>query len=84
MGAPRMQPHGTVNMTSHHKMDGALACFGYGEDDRAINPGDLLTTLTVFLTGSLGGVLASNGLKSKPRVLDVDKPQLPSGPHPSA
>ena len=26
---------------------------------------DLLTTLTVFLTGSLGGVLASNGLKSK-------------------
>jgi hypothetical protein len=28
---------------------------------------DLLTTLTVFLTGSLGGVLASNGLKSKPK-----------------
>ena len=28
---------------------------------------DLLTTLTVFLTGSLGGVLASNGLKSKSR-----------------
>ena len=26
---------------------------------------ELLTTLTVFLTGSLGGVLASNGLKSK-------------------
>jgi hypothetical protein len=26
---------------------------------------DLLTTLTVFLTGSLGGVLASNGLKSR-------------------
>jgi len=25
----------------------------------------LLTNLTVFLTGSLGGVLASNGLKSK-------------------
>ena len=28
---------------------------------------DLLTTLTIFLTGSLGGVLASNGLKSKPK-----------------
>ena len=42
MGAPRMQPHGTVDMTSHHKMDGRLACFGYGEDNRAINPGDLL------------------------------------------
>jgi Na+/proline symporter len=26
---------------------------------------DLLTTLCIFLTGSLGGVLASNGLKSK-------------------
>lgn len=31
---------------------------------------DLLTTLTVFLTGSLGGVLASNGLKSKPKKED--------------
>jgi hypothetical protein len=31
---------------------------------------DLLTTLTIFLTGSLGGVLASNGLKSKPKVQD--------------
>jgi hypothetical protein len=29
---------------------------------------DLLTTLCIFLTGSLGGVLASNGLKSKPKV----------------
>ena len=45
---------------------------------------DLLTTLTVFLTGSLGGVLASNGLKSKPRALDVDKPLPPSGPRPNA
>ena len=31
---------------------------------------DLISTLTVFLTGSLGGVLASNGLKSKPRKED--------------
>jgi hypothetical protein len=27
---------------------------------------DLLKTLAIFLTGSLGGVLASNGLKDKP------------------
>jgi hypothetical protein len=27
---------------------------------------DILTTLTVFLTGALGSVLASNGLKDKP------------------
>ena len=31
---------------------------------------ELLTTLTIFLTGSLGGVLASNGLKSKPKQQD--------------
>lgn len=31
---------------------------------------ELLTTLTVFLTGALGSVLASNGLKDKP----VEKP----------
>jgi hypothetical protein len=28
---------------------------------------DLLKTLAIFLTGSLGGVLASNGLKDKPK-----------------
>jgi hypothetical protein len=33
---------------------------------------DLLTTLTIFLTGSLGGVLAGNGLKSKPKVNDEE------------
>jgi hypothetical protein len=33
---------------------------------------DLLTTLCIFLTGSLGGVLASNGLKSKPKQQDEE------------
>ena len=33
---------------------------------------DLLTTLCIFLTGSLGGVLASNGLKSKPKEKDEE------------
>jgi hypothetical protein len=32
---------------------------------------DLLKTLAIFLTGSLGGVLAGNGLKSKPKPGDV-------------
>jgi hypothetical protein len=31
---------------------------------------DILTTLTVFLTGALGSVLASNGLKDKPTSSD--------------
>jgi high-affinity K+ transport system ATPase subunit B len=34
---------------------------------------DLLKTLAIFLTGSLGGVLAGNGLKSKPKQ-PVDTP----------
>jgi hypothetical protein len=38
---------------------------------------DLLTTLTVFLTGSLGGVLASNGLKSK-QVPHDKAPDIPA------
>ena len=36
---------------------------------------DILTTLTVFLTGALGSVLASNGLKDKPKSVD-DTPKV--------
>jgi hypothetical protein len=32
---------------------------------------DLLKTLAIFLTGSLGGVLAGNGLKSKTKPVDT-------------
>jgi hypothetical protein len=32
---------------------------------------DLLKTLAIFLTGSLGGVLAGNGLKAKPKPNDT-------------
>jgi len=35
---------------------------------------DLLKTLAIFLTGSLGGVLAGNGLKSKPRTVSDTPP----------
>lgn len=35
---------------------------------------DLLKTLAIFLTGSLGGVLAGNGLKSKPKP-PIDTPK---------
>jgi high-affinity K+ transport system ATPase subunit B len=34
---------------------------------------DLLKTLAIFLTGSLGGVLAGNGLKSKPKPVDATR-----------
>jgi putative effector of murein hydrolase len=36
---------------------------------------DILTTLTVFLTGALGSVLASNGLKDKPVQMPPDTPK---------
>jgi hypothetical protein len=37
-----MTPTGTMDVTSHATMDGKIKVLGYGEDDRAINPGDLL------------------------------------------
>jgi hypothetical protein len=40
---------------------------------------DLLKTLAIFLTGSLGGVLAGNGLKAKPKV----EPTQPASGHSS-
>ncbi len=36
---------------------------------------DILTTLTVFLTGALGSVLASNGLKDKTDEKPIDTPK---------
>jgi hypothetical protein len=36
---------------------------------------DILTTLTVFLTGALGSVLASNGLKDKSTEKPADTPK---------
>lgn len=36
---------------------------------------DLLKTLAIFLTGSLGGVLASNGLKDKRSETPTDTPK---------
>lgn len=42
MTAPRMYPTGTVTVTSSAVTNGRLTCYGYGQDDRVINPGDLL------------------------------------------
>jgi len=42
MTAPRMYPSGTVTVTSSAVTNGRLTCYGYGQDDRVINPGDLL------------------------------------------
>lgn len=42
MAAPKMYPSGTVTVTSSAITNGRLTCYGYGQDDRVINPGDLL------------------------------------------
>jgi len=34
---------------------------------------DLVSTLTVFLTGTLSGIVSANGLKSKPKSVEPEK-----------
>jgi len=50
MGAPKMQPQGFVSVTSTATMQGKLELFGYGFDDRIVNPGDLLIVSSDYLT----------------------------------
>jgi hypothetical protein len=44
---------------------------------------DLLKTLAIFLTGSLGGVLASNGLKDRATETEDKKPLQHPGSQPA-
>jgi hypothetical protein len=51
----------------------ALICVTPPLGDQAPNDRafiELLSTLTIFLTGALGSVLASNGLKDRPKLQD--------------
>ena len=50
MSSPKMQPSGFVNVTSSSSMQGKLELFGYGFDDRVVNPGDLLIVSSDYLT----------------------------------
>lgn len=49
MSAPKMQPSGMVNLVSTAQMQGRLEVFGFGQDDRAINPGDLIIVTTDYV-----------------------------------
>jgi hypothetical protein len=44
-----MNPSGTVTVKTSAVTNGKLTCYGYGEDDRVINPGDLLIIGTNFM-----------------------------------
>lgn len=49
MSAPKLQPNGFVSVTSTASMQGKLELFGYGFDDRIVNPGDLLIVSSDYL-----------------------------------
>ena len=49
MAAPKMHPSGTVTVTSSAVTNGRLTCYGYGQDDRVINPGDMLIVGSNFM-----------------------------------
>lgn len=42
MSAPRMQPTGMIEVTTTSRLDGRISVFGYGQDERIPNAGDLL------------------------------------------
>jgi hypothetical protein len=49
MGAPRREPSGMINVVSTAQMQGKLECFGYGQDSRVINPGDMIIVAMDFV-----------------------------------
>jgi hypothetical protein len=49
MSAPRRQPSGFVKVTSTASMQGRIEVFGFGQDDRAISPGDLVIVTTDYV-----------------------------------
>jgi hypothetical protein len=52
MSTPKQQPNGFVTVTSSATMQGKLELFGYGFDDRIVNPGDLLIVSTDYIQES--------------------------------
>jgi hypothetical protein len=44
-----MQPTGMVNVVSTAQLQGKLELYGFGQDERAISPGDLLIVTTDFV-----------------------------------
>lgn len=54
-----MNPSGTVDITTHQTLDGKLVCLGFGQDERATNPGDLL-------------IVGSNWMRENQRLIEVE------------
>ena len=52
MAAPKRHPPGMVTVTSTAQTQGRIEIFGFGQDDRAINPGDLVIVSSEVLQES--------------------------------
>ena len=50
MSAPRMHPMGMVNVVSTAQMQGKLEVYGFGQDERCVNPGDLLIVAVDYVS----------------------------------
>lgn len=49
MAAPARAPQGMINVVSTAQMQGKLELFGFGSDERAISPGDLVIVSTDYV-----------------------------------
>lgn len=49
MSAPRMHPSGMIEVVSNARLEGKLSIYGYGQDERIPNPGDLLIVTTNWI-----------------------------------
>jgi hypothetical protein len=49
MSAPRMHPSGMIEVVSNARLEGKLSIYGYGQDNRIPNPGDLLIVTTNWI-----------------------------------
>ena len=69
MSESRMNPSGTVTVKTSAVTNGKLTCYGYGQDDRVINPGDLLIVGTNFMRENMKTVETEIAIRLRGRDL---------------
>jgi hypothetical protein len=69
MSELRMNPSGTVTVKTSAVTNGKLTCYGYGQDDRVINPGDLLIVGTNFMRENMKTVETEIAIRLRGRDL---------------
>jgi len=69
MTKTRMNPSGTVTVKTSAVTNGKLTCYGYGQDDRVISPGDLLIVGTNFMRENMKTVETEIAIRLRGRDL---------------